>query len=156
MRRYGFTFKIKDHCVILTTEGCQLLIRFERRERGYFVDFLNPRDATHREYCFRYIMGLRRCYSRKVYTYDQNLSQEDNLRNDLTNLEEVLIYSCSDLLSGDFGTLLQEGYLEYESFISEYTPYVMNLPRTDPVSAKFWKGDLSWVDDLKERLLLSS
>jgi hypothetical protein len=153
LNEYGFVIQIESETrLLLRSSRCVIILSFERYGRSFFVSLANPHDMQGEEYNFLLIMALR-CpnYRASVRRSDDALSEEENLLLNLRELSDYLHRYCCDLLLGDFTALQREGYQEFASFIQSRTPVVLNLPKDDPIAVKFWRGDLSWAKDLRER-----
>lgn len=70
----------------------------------------------------------------------------------LVNCLSVLDSLFPEVFSGDFGRLVALGLDEVATGEHLYSPYVLQLRPEDPISIKFFDGDLTWIGDFKGRI----
>jgi hypothetical protein len=150
-KRFGFALHIEEEELLLSlrSPSCIIDIVFERYEDGFSVSLTNPQDKLI-EYNYLVLMSMR-CPGYPERGYNRSLSKEQNLLCYIDELCENLISYFPDLLSGDFTAIQREGYVELASYINARMPLVVNMELDDPISVKFWRGDLTWARDLRER-----
>lgn len=152
IRQYGFSLLIVDENRLeLATAECRVSISLERYEYGFTVTIYDLCEPSGLEYHYPYVMYIR-CheYPHNVRRYNDELSPDRNFICDMTDLADKLTYWCSDMLAGDFSNI-REPYKAFVSFVEVNTPKVVNLPAGDPIKEKFWKGDYTWIRDLRLR-----
>jgi hypothetical protein len=68
-------------------------------------------------------------------------------------LEECLFTFCKPMLEGIFDSGLIEKYHAFGDFLSANLHVIESLDKSDPIKMKYRKGDWTWVDDLRIRLV---
>lgn len=152
--RYRFTVHVESEGkLILRSDRCIVEITVERYGGGVSVVELRAPDPRAKPYRYLYVMIMRNpeCRGGHAPSGDESLPDEQRLLKGLRRLNDNLVRYCPDLLVGDFSAIEQQGYQALATYIKTRMPVVLSMPPEDPIKVKFWQGDFSWVDDLRER-----
>lgn len=132
----------------LESPKCRVRIGFEFR--GPVVDVIDV--AADRPYYLPSIIAAQDPH----YQLDGFLGLKDlNARvviRALNRIEKALLTFCAPFLDGDFSGDLSKRVRDFENFFDANYRHVESLENSDPIKIKYKNGDVSWVEDLRNRL----
>jgi hypothetical protein len=148
---YGFSMHvIDDFRFELLSPDCRLRYTAERYGPSVWVSIQDPKSSTQSEYDLVTVIALRDpSYYTTLRRTHAPVPDSAQLLIKVEKLTDILLRFCPDMLEGDFRKVNAEGYRDLEDYVRSNTPRVVNLPKGHPIKEKFWKGDLSWITDLK-------
>lgn len=158
--RFGFVVSSsKDELIVAQAGNVQIEIKeADPRYHDLSISLLNLDHVPPKRYIPLYLLELaapdalaKRSSARREGPPPE---AKEDVRDQVQTVVTDLIEWYPDLLRGDFSTL--EAGNRYQNYVSEIENLTLGplqtLPYDDPIKQKFWANDVSWVQDLKERL----